>query len=325
MQLQRIVRRASASVARLALALFLFALVPQAAGAASGGVVSGTGGDGVWLKAGPQVGSARLTLLPEGTALSILGGPTAADGYQWFKVEADGQIGYVVGDYLKPTASAAPPQATPANLAPGGYGTVTGVADYGGLKLRAAPSPAEPLLAVLPEGTALRILEGPTTGGNGNPWYRVAWGEGWGWVDGSYLRPGGIPAPAAAPASGGAAALVQVALAQVGKPYGWGATGPDRFDCSGLVYYAARKALGIIVPRVAADQAVIGVPVAAADLAPGDLVFYENTYGPGITHVGIYIGNRQWVGAADENSGVIVISLDEAYWKARYVGARRIT
>ena len=57
----------------------------------------------------------------------------------------------------------------------------------------------------------------------------------------------------------------------------------------------------------------------------GDLVFYENTYGPGITHVGIYIGNNQWVSAENEASGVKISSLDEPYWKARYAGARRIT
>ena len=130
---------------------------------------------------------------------------------------------------------------------------------------------------------------------------------------------GGTTAP-----SGSADGFVQEALRHLGKPYGWGATGPNSFDCSGLTYYAAHKTLGIILPRVAADQAFVGVHVDLGNLRPGDLVFYENTYGPGITHVGIYIGNNQWVSAANETDGVTISSLDEPYWKERYAGARRI-
>ena len=89
--------------------------------------------------------------------------------------------------------------------------------------------------------------------------------------------------------------------------------------------YVARAALGIDLPRIAADQASAGVHVDAASLAPGDLVFYANTYQPGISHVGIYIGGGRWVTAEDENTGVVVISMDVPYWKARYAGARRIT
>ena len=115
------------------------------------------------------------------------------------------------------------------------------------------------------------------------------------------------------------------ALAQAGKKYVFGATGPDAFDCSGLVQYVARAALGIDLPRVAADQALAGVHVDAVNLAPGDLVFYANTYQPGISHVGVYIGGGRWVTAEDERTGVVVLSMDAPYWKTRYVGARRVT
>ncbi|MFN8516982.1 MAG: C40 family peptidase [Chloroflexia bacterium] len=402
----------------LLLTLFL-ALLPHAAGAASAGVVSGTGGDGVWLKAGPNASTARITLLAEGTRLTILGGPRASDdGYSWFNVQAQGQTGWVVGDYVKQTNSTPPAQTgvTPggyarvtgvaaygglklragpstaegiikvidediivavldgpvtgnngsdwyavrslgqqgwvdgsylvvsgppaqaaapaaqtaapvAGLAAGATATVSGVAAYGGLKVRAAPAPWEEQLDILSEGTTVRILEGPVIGGNSDPWFRIAWSDIYGWVCGVYLRAGGAAGAsgggATAP-SGTAEAFVQAALAQLGKPYGWGATGPSSFDCSGLTYYAAHKALGIILPRVASDQAFVGVHVDLADLRPGDLVFYENTYGPGITHVGIYIGNNQWLSAANETDGVTISSLDEPYWKQRYAGARRI-
>lgn len=402
-------RRARLVRAVLALVIVMVALLPRAAAAANSAVVSGTDGEGVWLKAGPHVSTARLALLEEGTPLTVLGGPRASDdGYHWFNVEAEGQRGWLVGDYVKQTTSAPPPQATPHGLAPGGYArvrgvaaygglklragptpwdelllalqegiiiqvvggprvggngnpwytvahaglvgwvdgsylvpsappaplapampglapggmaVVTGVREYGGLRLRAAPAPWEAQIATLPEGTTLRILEGPTLGGNSDPWFRLAWGNSWGWASGVYLRPGGaVPV-----GDEGIAAFIQVALAQLGKPYVWGAVGPDSFDCSGLTYYAAVRTLGIILPRVADQQAFSGVHVDRADLLPGDLVFYENTYGPGITHVGIYIGNNWWVSAADERSGVVISTLDEPYWKSRYAGARRIT
>lgn len=292
-----------------------------------------------------------LAILPEGSLVQIVAGPQmGGNGNQWYNVSADGKVGWVDSTYLEPsaapigTAPASPapvPSSTPApvptsagSLAAGVWATVTDTSGTTGLRLRAAPAPWEQLLSILPEGTKLKILEGPANGGNGNAWYRVAWDGSWGWVDGTYLIPTGAPVggdvsvvPVSAPANGTASgdALVQVALAQVGKKYVWGATGPDTFDCSGLTVYVARKALGITLPRVAADQAFAGIHVEPANLVPGDLLFYANTYQPGITHVGVYIGNGRWVNAADESSGVIISGMDEPYWKARYAGARRIT
>lgn len=330
---------------------------------------------GLRLRADAAPWAELLAILPEGSLVQIVGGPKAGgNGNRWYNIAAEGKVGWSDATYLEPTAApaannptpapvpsaaptAAPPPSattapthppvpapattpTPTGLAAGVWATVTDTTGTTGLRLRAAPAPWEQLIAILPEGTKLKILEGPANGGNGNAWYRVAWDSSWGWVDGTYLVASNAPAtdtaptpatPAPAPAStnpGGAAsgnALVQVALAQIGKKYVWGATGPDTFDCSGLTVHVARKALGITLPRVAADQAFAGVHVEPADLLPGDLLFYANTYQPGITHVGVYIGNGRWVNAADESTGVIVSGMDEPYWKSRYAGARRIT
>lgn len=270
-----------------------------------------------------------LAIIPEGSTVQIVGGPKAgANGNGWYQLSWSGTVGWSDGTYLE--AIAAPPPSTPpaaatpsAGLAVGVWATVTDTTGTTGLRLRAAPAPWENLIAIIPEGTKLKILEGPANGGNGNPWFRVAWDTSWGWVDGTYLVASSAPAGNNSAANGNA--LVQIALAQIGKRYVWGATGPDTFDCSGLTVYVARKALGITLPRVAADQARAGVHVDEVDLQPGDLLFYENTYQPGITHVGVYIGNRRWVNAANETTGVIVSGMDEEYWKTRYVGARRIT
>ncbi|QXG77639.1 C40 family peptidase [Modestobacter sp. L9-4] len=121
------------------------------------------------------------------------------------------------------------------------------------------------------------------------------------------------PAPAPTAAAGVA---VQTALAQVGDMYGVGASGPDSFDCSGLTSYAYAAA-GVALPHSSRAQSQMGVPVARADLQPGDLVFF---YSP-VSHVGLYIGNGQMVHASVTGKPVAVTSVD----KGGYVGARRVT
>lgn len=102
-------------------------------------------------------------------------------------------------------------------------------------------------------------------------------------------------------ASGGAAAAVSYALAQVGDSYVYGAAGPDAFDCSGLTMMAWAQA-GVGLPHSSGAQMGSGAPVSSSALQPGDLVFY---YSP-VSHVGIYIGNGQIVHAANPGTGVVV-------------------
>jgi cell wall-associated NlpC family hydrolase len=109
---------------------------------------------------------------------------------------------------------------------------------------------------------------------------------------------------------------VNTAMAQQGKPYAWGGSGPNSFDCSGLTQFAF-KAAGITLPRTTKAQATVGTPVAKANLQPGDLVFF---YSP-ISHVGIYIGNGQMVHAPTSGSVVKTVSVDAM---GSFAGARRL-
>ena len=120
--------------------------------------------------------------------------------------------------------------------------------------------------------------------------------------------------PAAAPASGRAAAAVAYAMAQVGDAYVYGATGDDAFDCSGLTM-RAWGAAGVGLPHSSSAQFGSGARISASALQPGDLVFY---YSP-ISHVGIYIGNGMIVHAANPGTGVNVAGL----YSMPYVGAVR--
>jgi cell wall-associated NlpC family hydrolase len=118
-----------------------------------------------------------------------------------------------------------------------------------------------------------------------------------------------------------ARAAVRWALAQLGDPYRWGATGPDMFDCSGLTSSAYRAA-GVTIPRVSRAQWGAGPHVQVANLLPGDLVFYaDNPRNPAtIHHVGMYIGNGLMVHAPHTGDVVRVASI----WRESYAGATRI-
>lgn len=108
----------------------------------------------------------------------------------------------------------------------------------------------------------------------------------------------------------------------VGCPYVYGATGPDSFDCSGLIYYVANQALGLQLPRTSKAMYSFCKVVPKEKMEEGDLLFFKTNNTASITHVGIYIGGSQFISAISDgpNSGVIISSLDQEYWKPKYVG-----
>lgn len=118
--------------------------------------------------------------------------------------------------------------------------------------------------------------------------------------------------------------LAQAALNYLGVRYRFGGTSPSNgFDCSGLIHYVANKHLGLDVPRVAASQAKIGTAVNRSDLLPGDLVFF-NTRGARNSHVGVYLGNNEFV-HAPRSGAVVRVEKISSYWDKRWNGARRLS
>jgi cell wall-associated NlpC family hydrolase len=118
--------------------------------------------------------------------------------------------------------------------------------------------------------------------------------------------------------------MVAAAMKFLGVKYRYGGGSPSTgFDCSGLVVYAAEKSLGLKLPRNSRDIAGEGVSVQREDLRKGDLVFF-NTLGQRFSHVGIYLGDRKFVHAPRSGAKVRIESMDIAYWRKRYNGARRL-
>jgi cell wall-associated NlpC family hydrolase len=114
--------------------------------------------------------------------------------------------------------------------------------------------------------------------------------------------------------------LTRSALRFLGTPYVFGGTSSSGFDCSAYVQHVYAM-VGISLPRTADAQYDFGRPAVGGPRA-GDLVFFE-TYTYGVSHVGIYLGNGEFVHASSH--GVMVSKLSESYWASRYLGAKRVT
>jgi cell wall-associated NlpC family hydrolase len=129
---------------------------------------------------------------------------------------------------------------------------------------------------------------------------------------------------AAASALKSAQDLASTALDLIGIRYKWGGNTPETgLDCSGLVRYVFQQVTGVTLPRTAKDISRLGTEVAAADLQPGDLVFF-NTRRFAFSHVGIYLGDNQFIHAPRRGREVEVATLESSFWKKRFDGARRM-
>ena len=118
--------------------------------------------------------------------------------------------------------------------------------------------------------------------------------------------------------------VVNTALGKVGCRYVYGAHGPNKFDCSGLVYWVYKQYGYDLQPGARNQWSTLSKSVNKEDLLPGDLVFFSNNgKASGIFHVGMYIGDGQFVHAANSKKGVIVSNLDGEWYANRYLGAKR--
>lgn len=139
------------------------------------------------------------------------------------------------------------------------------------------------------------------------------------------VKAGSAPAAAQKPAKNPstahtASSLTDVAKSVIGTPYVWGGTTPSGFDCSGFIWYAFKTA-GYDVARTNTDgyfsrSYYVDAPV------PGDLVFFNNTYKKGISHMGIYLGNGQFIHASS-SQGVVISNINDSYWKPRFDSFKR--
>jgi len=184
-----------------------------------------------------------------------------------------------------------------------------------GLNIRSSWSKNSDILGVVPYGTELAV-----TGLCENGWVQIDYKGKTGYVNGEYVTE---YEEVDHSANATAVEIAEYAMEFLGYPYIYGAESPaSGFDCSGLVYYVFGE-FGYDLYRVADDQMEYnGIAVSRDNLQVGDLVFFGS--GSYADHVGIYIGNNNFVHAANPSSGVRISSMNETYYATRYLCARRI-
>ena len=128
---------------------------------------------------------------------------------------------------------------------------------------------------------------------------------------------------AAAPAAASTSVL-DYAATFLGVPYVYGGSSPSGFDCSGFVYYVYNS-LGYPLSRMISGMNQSGVYVPKSELQPGDIIIFANTYTTGLSHVGIYVGNGQFIHAPSSGKVVSYANLNTDYYIAHYYGAVRYT
>lgn len=136
------------------------------------------------------------------------------------------------------------------------------------------------------------------------------------------LPPAETAAASVSPAATGDG-VVRTASRFLGIPYRFGGDGPTGIDCSSLVQQVYR-AHGVALPRTALEQSRVGTEVAAGDLRKGDLLFFH-TYASYPSHVGIYLGDGKMIHASSGSGKVVVAKIDSAYFRSRFICARRVT
>lgn len=222
----------------------------------------------------------------------------------WYLVDYNLDIGYMSADYITFK------ERENVELGDGRINTST-------VNLRSQPSTSSELLCQMSFGDEAYII------GFNCGWYKVQYEGLTGYVRSDLMELTEQPVynSSASSVSNVGQQIADLGLQYIGTPYVWGGTTTSGFDCSGFTQYVFRQ-MGYSLNRTAAQQLNNGYAV--TDLQPGDLVFFNNTYSTSAaaSHVGIYIGNNQFVHSA--SGGVKVTSLSDSYYASRYIGARRI-
>lgn len=276
---------------RQAVRLWIMGMLIAALCATSAMAVRVTATANVNVRKSATTSSAKLTLMKKGTIRSV--SSTSSNG-KWYKVTVNGKTGYVNKNYVttEPTM-------------------ITATAN---VNVRKSATTSSSKLTLMTRGTTTTAL---STSSNGK-WYKVKVNGKTGYVNMSYVA---VESGSTAASQSSFYENVCVkANSLLGKPYVYGATGPNSFDCSGFTQYIY-KYYGKTIPRTSSAQYASCTRVSKANLKPGYLVFFSSTAGgSSVGHVGIYTGNNTIVHAANSSVGVITSNLNSAYYVSHYVG-----
>jgi cell wall-associated NlpC family hydrolase len=256
------------------------------------------------IRKGPGFDSAVITTVEQNEILVILSAPNG----EWYCINFEGTVGYVKSEYIT-------------NVLKAENFTATGTVNDDGVRMREKPNAGEKVLTTFSTGNTLQVI------GINNGWYKVKNAGVSGYIRSDLMEiTGGYTAPerTAAYISGTGGSVVDFAMQFVGSRYVYGGASPGGFDCSGLVYYTFKN-FGLTLARTASGQwKNNGTEIEKSQLIPGDLLFFSSNGGRSVTHVGIYIGDNEFVHASTPKKGVLVSRLDSSYYINVWYGAKRV-
>ena len=321
----------------LMLTMVLFISCFAVSASAAGNVMHGIGfvnTASLRLRSDATTNSKILDTAPKSDCVVVIG-----QSGDWYKVNYNLQEGYMHKDYVDVLTR---------ENAELGYGKINGSS----VNIRSGAGTSYRSVAVASKGSKCYIL------GLNNGWYKVIYNSSIGYIRSDFVELTEIPyenkessnspkfyrggkstgvtpsaaalngstasgSSPAAPSNVSGAAILAEAKKYLGTPYVFGGASPSGFDCSGFVYYVLKQ-LGFSPYRIPADQYKQGTSVSKDQLKPGDIVFFANTYASGISHVGIYAGNGQFIHSPNSRSTGSYSDLPSGYWANHYYGARRM-
>ncbi len=221
----------------------------------------------------------------------------------WASIAINGNPGYVNASYL---------DVLDVMDIDGGGARVTASS----LNVRSIPSTTGDVLTQIPQGQVATIT------GINKGWFQVKYNNVQGYVSPDYIEI--VPASQMQQLSNTSVGsdVISYAKQYIGTPYVYGGSSPNGFDCSGYTSYVY-KHFGISLPHSSSAQYNSLAKVSKNDLTPGDLVFFTNG-GSGIGHVGIYVGNNQFIHSPSAGKSVCIESMGSGYYARNYVGAGRV-
>ncbi|MFR2270159.1 MAG: SH3 domain-containing protein [Clostridium sp.] len=268
---------------------------------------------GLNVRTGPSTSYAKIATLSYGQSVNVL---STSNG--WSKINYNGSTGYVSSQYLQSTKPSSSSSSETSQ-------TVKYVNTTSGLNMRTGPATSYAKITTIAYGQSVNVLS------TSNGWSKINYSGSTGYVSSQYLQ-SKKPSSSSSSNSGStsvsssASSVIAYAKTLLGKPYVWGAQGPNSFDCSGFTYYVFKNKAGIVLPRTSSAQSKYGTSVSWSNLKAGDLMFFDtNGANNGqVSHVGLYIGNGQMIHASSSQRKIVITSVNTSYYKNAFVNARRV-
>ncbi len=265
-------------------------------------------GNGVNFRKGPSTSYSSIGKLNKGTTVDFI-----SESNGWSKIKYNGTVGYMSSQYLSDKNTTQPSTPDSSNDKVVGQRIVTG----NSVNFRKGPSTSYSSITKLNYGTVVDFIS------ESNGWSKIKHNGTVGYMSSQYLVDKNT---SELPSSQKADKVITEAKKHLGKDYVWGAEGPNTFDCSGFTQYVFKKSAGVSIPRVSRDQAKFGQLVSRNNLQKGDLIFFDtdgSTNNGYVSHVGIYMGNGEFIHASS-SADEVVISKFSGYYSERFVNARRV-